>query len=505
MFLVSGPRIARCADATSIPDLMSGKPRGQWTAYARSGASIKIEGRYSVFSSTLVRFLKCDDLNFVWYNQDESFPLEPSSLHSRNLEVFGHFELRSGKPTFVVRQIRTLPSDADSLHSRKLASFESPAADWYALGNWAAARGAFYGDQDLAREARELYAEGVRRERKLLPEDALDRRLAFAKKYSQYALPEDDRLAFVHESLVYRWQSLKAAHAPTKDLEELGDRIGENLRGCKVPLTTQEEPLRERAARDPLAAYRTASASERLRLNRALWAEVRLAALEAWAKERNRDALQLADRIDRDVPERHAQAEILRARALDERLADAVHLTRDELLGLAEQFQQRGQPEKALQAKRAWVKAKEDRLIKEGRPSDLIQAAHEYLSLLGDTESAARLLLEASKNAPDVREINSQLERLGYKRIDGKWLTAAEVAALPADPLQKAAEAGRYTGMTRVQIRKAYGPPDSRTRVIANGRLSEVWIYDQNAKSRLAIHFVGSPDGHDVTAVRVVQ
>jgi hypothetical protein len=502
---MSGPRIARSADATSIQELMAAKQRGQWAGYAQSGASMKIEGRYSVFSSTLLRFLKCEDLNFVWYNEDESFPLEPSSLHSRNLEVFGHFELRSGKLTFVVRQIRTLPADADSLHSRKVAIFDSPAADWYALGDWAAARGAFYADQDLAREARELRAEGVRRERKLLPDDALDRRLAFAKKYSQYGLSEDDRLAFVHEALVYRWEALKAAHAPAKDLEELGDRIGENLRGCKVPLTTQEEPLRERAARDPLGAYRTASAVERLRLHRALWAEVRLADLEAWAKERNRDPLQLADRIDRDVPERHAQAEVLRARALDERLADAVHLTRDELLALAEQFQQRGQPEKALQAKRAWVKAKEDRLIKEGRPSDLIQAAHEYLSLLGDTESAARLLLEASKNAPDVKEINSQLERLGYKRINGKWLTVAEVAALPADPQQKAAEAGRYTGMSRAQIRKAYGLPDSRTRVIANGRLSEVWIYNQNAKSRLAIHFVGSPDGHDVTAVRVVQ
>jgi hypothetical protein len=115
------------------------------------------------------------------------------------------------------------------------------------------------------------------------------------------------------------------------------------------------------------------------------------------------------------------------------------------------------------------------------------------------------LLIEASKNAPDVKEISSQLERLGFKRVNGKWLTAAEVAALPADPIQKAAETGRYNGMTRDQVRKMYGVPDSRTRVVAAGRVSEVWIYDQNAKSRLAIHFVGSADGHDVTAVRLVQ
>ena len=145
--------------------------------------------------------------------------------------------------------------------------------------------------------------------------------------------------------------------------------------------------------------------------------------------------------------------------ALDSRLADVVHLTRDDLLELSGQFQHRGQPEKAVEAKRAWVKAKEERLTKAGRPSDFLQAAHEYQSLLDDSDSAARLLMEASKSAPDVKEISSQLERLGFKRVNGKWLTAAQVAAIPADPFQKAAEAGRYTGMTREQIRKTYGPP----------------------------------------------
>jgi hypothetical protein len=503
--LVSGGLGARAADAVSIPELMAAKKQGQWTAYAQSGASMKIEGRYSVFSATLLRFLKCEDLNFVWFNEEEHFPIDLGGRHSRNVEVFGHFEMRSSKPTFVVRRVRMLPSDADALRNQKDALSNAPAEPWYALGDWAAARGAFYGDQSLARASTDLYAEGIRRERKLLPDDALDPKLTLAKKYLQYGLPEEDRLEFVHEALVQRWSSLKSGLASSKKLDELCDRIDENLRGCKVQLAPQDEPLRERSARDPLGAYRVASATERLRMNRVLWTEVRTAFLKAWATERNRDSMQLADRIDRELPEQHTRAELLRSGALDQRLADAIHLTRDDLLDLADQFQHRGQPEKALQAKRAWVKAKEERLIKEGRPSDLLQAAREYQSLLGDNESAARLLMAASKNAPDLKEIDSQLERLGFKKVNGTWLTAVQVAALPADPFQKAAEAGRYTGMTREQIRKAYGVPDSRTRVVASGRLSEVWIYDQNSKSRLAIHFVGSADGHDVTAVRVVQ
>ena len=49
-----------------------------------------------------------------------------------------------------------------------------PAEQWYALGDWVLARGTFYSDRALMRESRECYAEGMRREQKLLPEDALD-------------------------------------------------------------------------------------------------------------------------------------------------------------------------------------------------------------------------------------------------------------------------------------------------------------------------------------------
>jgi len=502
--LLNSQIAVRAADAISIPELMAAKKKGQWIAYARSGASLKIEGRYSVFSSTLLRFLNCEDLNFVWYKEDEPFPIDPREARSRTLEVFGHFEMQSSRPVFVVRQVRVLPSDLDALRDRKEALVKAPAEQWYALGDWSLARGDFYRDRDLIRESTELYAEGIRREQSLLPEDALDARLALAKKYSRYGLSEDDRLQFVQQSLANRWLSLKSAHPSAKDLEELSERVEDNLRGCNVPLT-RGEPLSQQVASDPIGAYRNASYAVRLRMNRALWVEIRSAFLEAWAKEHNRDSMQLADRLDREITERHARAESLRSGALDQRLADVVRLSRDDLLELVEQFQHRNQPDKALQAKRDWVKAKEERLLKAGRPSDLMQAAHEYQSLLDDNVSAARLLIEASKNAPDLKEISQQLERLGYKRVNGKWLTAAEVAALPPDPFQKASEAGRYTGMTREQIRKTFGPPDSRTRVVAAGKISEVWIYDQNAKSRLAIHFVGSADGHDVTAVHVVQ
>jgi hypothetical protein len=60
--------------------------------------------------------------------------------------------------------------------------------------------------------------------------------------------------------------------------------------------------------------------------------------------------------------------------------------------------------------------------------------------------------------------------------------------------------------MSRDQVRKTLGSqPDSVTRVISAGRLNEVWIYNQNAGTRLAIHFLGSVDGHDLKVVKLVQ
>ena len=115
----ASPTAVRAAGAVSIPELMAAKKKGEWPAYAQSGASMKIEGRQAVFSSTLLRFLKCEDLNFVWYKEDEPFPVDPANLHGRNLEVFGRFEMRSSKPTFVVRQLRTLPSDEEALRDER--------------------------------------------------------------------------------------------------------------------------------------------------------------------------------------------------------------------------------------------------------------------------------------------------------------------------------------------------------------------------------------------------
>jgi hypothetical protein len=495
---------ARAADSISVEQLAAQKSK--WPSYAASGLPMKIEGRYLIFSSKLLRFMKCEDLNFVWHDEEQTFPVDLSAPRSRTIEVYGRFALDSGKPLFRVERVRELPADAESLRVRRLEILEAASPAWYALGDWALGRGTFYGDFELQNEARKLYAEGIQRELKALPDDALDARLAVAEKFRKFGLPEHDRIAVVFEAFVNRWLVVQAKKPTVADLDQLTDRLSENLRGCRTPLDESARGLAERFQKDPAAFYRDASPATRLKLNRFLYAEIRYASLQAWAKQKSQDGLQLADAIDREIPERHAEAEKLREQTLDERLASAATLSRSDVLKLADRFNQRGETEKATQAKKTWVLAGDERLRKEGRPDDLIQAAHEHQSFLDDNDGAAKLLIEAYEISPGMKEISEQLERLGWARAGGKWVTKREAAALPPDAAKQAAEAGQLVGMTRDQVRKVLASrPDSVTRIISAGQLNEVWIYKPNMGARLAVHFLGSTDGHDLRVVKLVQ
>lgn len=494
--------VATAADAISIPQLV--KDRSNWSALATSGARVKVEGRYSNFSSKLLRFVKCEDLNFVWHDDDQAFPIEPSSLRSHTIEVYGRFAMQLGKPLFRVDGLRELPPDEETLRLRKSAIRDEPAAAWYALGDWALARGTFYSDSGLEDEARQLFAEGIERELKTLSDDALEAKIKLSDKFRNYGLSDTDRVVFLHDAFSRRWLGTKR-NAPSQELAQLGDRLSDTLRGCRTPLDPPEPALVSRYDREPSALYRNSGTATRLKLNRILYFQIRYAYVQALAREKSLDGLQHADALDREVPEYHAQAEKLREQTLDEQLAAAATMSRSDVIKLAERFTLRAQPEKALEAKKAWVLAGDERLRKEGRPDDMIQAAREHQALLDDNEGAARLLIEAYDRSPEVKEISEQLNRLGYKRAAGRWLTRAEAAALPPDPSKEATEGGPRVGMSRDQIQKVLASkPDSVTRVISAGQLNEIWIYE-NGGSRLAVHFLGSIDGHDLRVVKLVQ
>ena len=150
---------------------------------------MKIEGRYLIFASKLLRFMKCEDLNFVWHDDEQTFPVDLSAPRSRTIEVYGRFALDSGKPLFRVERVRELPADAESLRVPPLEILDAAAPAWYALGDSALGRGTFYGDFELQNEARKLYAEGIQRKLKAFPTTRWMRGLSSRRNSGNSASP----------------------------------------------------------------------------------------------------------------------------------------------------------------------------------------------------------------------------------------------------------------------------------------------------------------------------
>jgi hypothetical protein len=496
-----GPAPCRAVETLSVEQVVKQKDR--WASYAQSGLAMRIEGRYSSFAPTLLRFQGCD-LNCVWHVERQPFPKVPPSRGSRTIEVSGRFSIAdSGKPQFSVESVQELPTDSERLRRGKLALVEAPASDWYALAGWAAARARFYNDADLAREARQLSLEGLSVERRGLKDDAIEAKLALAKKFSDYGLSDADRIEFIHETFARRWPSLDRNNID--EVKQFLARMRPLLPGCEVSLSPADAALRERYEKNPIAVYRAAGPNLRPRLHRVLYSDALMAYLELWGQQKQNSPLELASRIELELPEFKQKAEAIRTRELNNRLASVATISRQEVLELAAQFAARGEDNKALEAKRTWVRAKEERLRKEGRPNDLVQAALEHESLLGDKETAAQLLIQAYEKAPNLKEVSDHLARLGWRNIDGKWLAPGEAAARPADRGLPVADAGSFAGMSRDQLRKVLGEPDSVTRIVTANQLNEVWIYNQNAKSSLSIHFLGPTGSREIRAVRLVQ
>lgn len=477
--------------------------KSRWQNFAETGITLKVEGRRGFFARTLLRFRNCE-LSFRPKSGTE-FP--KLSGTGRNIEVLGRLEKRNGELEFVVEQLTERPSDLETFQIKQGDIRSDEPDEWYSLGDWAARRAAFYKDEALKQKAEEAYRKGIAGERRQLAEGDVDGLMRLAAKAARLNLPDSLRLEFLHEAYQLRWEALQKAppdspgrsagtgNAPTTGktqtaAQELARQLADDLPGCRQPLESPLSELRKKYWDNPLTVYRTANDETRRQLHRMFYCEIVLKEILKQAKADGSNGFDIAQAIDRQVPERHALAETYRKRELDFKLARVETDSRQQVLQLAEQFRRRHEPQKARQAVKQWLDAKAKRVREEG-PAGLVKIADEYEELLDDQETAAKLLMEASRQIPNSEEIAAKLNRLGYRRADGQWISDEALEKRPPDPVQRAVREGRVVaGMTPEQVRKALGAPTSTTRIATAGRISEVWSYGERGTSRLAIHFL---------------
>lgn len=455
-----------------------------WASYAEGQLPFTIEGRYSSVSRSSLRLRNCE----LVFRPERGKELTRPSGESGRVEIGGKLVLDGGKPVFVVERLRDLPSDLDDVRKRSNALRRDKPEDWHDLGQWTRSRAAFYKDAELEKEADGFFLKGVEAERRLISAEQPERYFTLAAKVVELKLPERLRQELVHQGHREIWDAARKAKRP--NLRDVAERMARDLPGAEVPLQPPLPKLEKRYEEKPLTVYEESTTDDRRKIHRILYSAVVMANVLSDSKADGSDGIAVADEIDRLVPERHPLAETLREKELSFRMGKVDTATRGEVLALSQIYRDRNQGDLARKAVQTWLARREDLARKDG-PDALKLLAEEHLTLLEDDKKAVALLLEASKLSPDSEEIGQRLEKLGYRRKDGKWMTTAEFDAIPVDPIRKAMSMGDVVvGMTASQVRKSLGAPNSTTKASTADETAEIWTYGARNTSRLSIHFL---------------
>ena len=483
---------AAFGQAESVEDFLA--RRDAWERMAGDGTPVRLEGRVSTANGGQIRL--------------RNFPLavKPADgrdfdhVHpaTRRVEVTG--VLRSGRSALYVEasNVRRLPDDA-AWYGQRVGELDrdDPAA-WAALADWAARRASFYRDEQLAALAAQARVNGFEREWNALPADGAagerrDAAFALLDSAAGRGVPAGAVGEKAHRVLRGWWDA--ARDDPDADLAPLLDALRTRLPDAGRPA---DEPLPDDPSQDgpaaaydadPVAAYADADPEARRRLHRRFFAAVARESVERTAAPDGRDGFAVAARLEALLPERPDLADAARKRELAWRLARVGTATQSEVTELAGLFDARGEPARAAEARTTWLTAREAALRDEG-PGGLLRAAELYLSVAEDRPNAVRLLREAERAAPDSPAVADAMRTSGMKRVDDRWVTPGEAAAMPVDPLARAVRAGRVLpGMTAAQVRAALGEPQSVTRAASAAHVGEAWVYGEGGRG-IVVHLL---------------
>ena len=457
----------------------------RWPTMAKEKTVLKVEGRYSTMSRTAVRFRGCD----LWFRPADGTQFPELVGETGTVEVFGRLGTRRRKTVFIVEKLRERPSDGRTYRTRRSRIREGDAKGWYALAEWTKNRADFYDDDPLRERAREANLRGISVERASLSKNRPAGLFELAEKTKRLDLPLELTFEFQHEACQLLWQSYKKQGQ--EKLPELTAQIESSLKGFDVPLSEPRLKLQQRYWDEPLAVYKKSSPEIRSVLHRIFYLEVVLADIRSKAADDYSNGFEIANEIEKLVPERGKVAESYRDHQLDFELSKTAVLTRKEVLRLAERFRERDQANKADQALHQWLEARERRYRPEGA-AGLTHLAEEYINLVDDKEKAARLLIEAYKLTPKSKEIADRLTRLDYRLEEDDWLSKKERTSRGNDADKRPSHTGTVSlGMSPDQVWKALGgAPSSVARVATLGQINEVWTYGERGRERLAIHFL---------------
>ena len=483
----------------NVPDFVA--QRDKWAGFAKSRQALTIEGRAAAVSKTSVRFAGCR----LPFRFAKGFKLFKRPAKTKNVAVDGFLVRKDRRLTFYIVHMRERPSDLETFRARFAQLRADQPAGWYVLGGWASRRSEFYKDDELAKRARETYLMGIRAARKRLPPNQPKALLVLAARVAEYRLPDALRLEYVHEAYQMLYRARLRAKPKQPDLKQLAAQLAAALPGCQIPLPTKQPKLEQAYWKNPTAVYRTADNNRRRILHRLFYKRLLLTTVLQQARTDGSNGRQIAQTIDRDLPEEHSLAETWREKQLVYDLARVDRATRKDATALARRFRKRGEPARARSALEGWLAARAKQLDRND-PNGYLSVARDYCDLLHDERTAAVLLIRSDKLRPGDKQVAKELERLGYRHRRGTWFSPRELAGTTDAALKRAMRNGRVVaGMTAAQVRSTLGRPTSITRIATAGTLVEIWAYGARGTSRLTIRFRRPAGAKESKAVQVAQ
>jgi tetratricopeptide (TPR) repeat protein len=395
-----------------------------------------------------------------------------------------------------VEAVELLPDDLTRLDKGVAALGPDDGEGRIAWARWAERRAADFEDARLRARARQIQAEAIRIEAARPAANPAAHWLRLAERARSQHL-DVEAAALAHRA----FRARLAASRTASDLDQLAAAIRAFLPDAARPHPADLAAWKGPYGNDPQAAYLKAPADVRAALDRELLADALQKAIDLRAAAEPRLAVELARQAREELPDRPAVvARLLKAgqEALENRVES---LRRDEVEELARSFESAGQPGRARDLRRRWLDDRKKGLS----PRDaegMVDLAEQYATMLGDKDTALDLLRQAERVAPNLKGLGTIYRRLGFRKVNDRWVAsdpapAREAADEPAD--RPAGDS--LIGATREQVRTQLGEPDRKAWSATQGQFVEQWIYRGQRKTQY-INFAPSLGSHHVTVQR---
>lgn len=485
--------------ATTLPELISEKE--QWPTYAADGRKFQFEGRFEGRSGITIRIIKFE----ISCNLPSNGTFPDNIKSGQRIEIIGRFLSEKGKLNFLVSRILIKDTDIDKIRARAKEIAADQPAKLLNLANEYQPDAEFYEDTALQAEITTLRTNGILQLRKSARGDVS--KLRDLLKQSQTLEIRSDVLQLLKFEIIYAASKVRG-----NDVEALVAETKMSCEGWDQLVPPVPERLRLAFPKQAVETFSDAQENDRRALNRLLYQSLRLRQIQTMLKPDGSNGLEISKLIRNEFGDDDPLAAQYEERDVTFRLTQISTLSRSDLKGLTELLTRLKRSQQVSGAVRDWLLAQE-RKFGTSNLAGLLRTADEYLFAADLVQSpeygrqGSELLKQAwtsaSESSPtDADQIADRLKRLGWERLDNKWMTNDQMKSLPKNDVQLAIREGRVVpGMNAEQVVQTRGQPTKISRIASRKSVAELWSYEVENSAGMVIRFRRKSDDNATAGI----